>query len=105
MGALRPPIDSRFPRDSTYPPRSRSPRPDFGRVSFFLQQGPQILSGLARGYAYDFFRRSGSHQLSALLTAFRAEINDPIGAFNHLQIMLDHDEGVAGIAQFHQHLE
>ncbi len=40
-----------------------------------------------------------------MLTTFRPEINDPIGAFDHLKIVLDYDNRVACVAQFHQHLQ
>ena len=38
-------------------------------------------------------------QLSALLATFRAEIDDPVGAFDHLEIVLDHDDRIARLDQ------
>src|SRR5262249_20833002 len=32
-------------------------------------------------------------------------IDHPVSALDHLEVVLDHDQCVAGIAQFHQHLE
>ena len=42
---------------------------------------------------------------AAAAAAFRAEIENPVGAFNHLEIVLDDDERIAGVAQLHEHFE
>ena len=45
----------------------------------------------------NFFGRSGCHDFTTRTTSFRAEIDDPIGALNHLQIVLDHHERMPAI--------
>src|SRR5205085_9171862 len=70
-----------------------------------LQQWFQIAPGIAAGQLCDFFRRSRTDNLAPTLAPFRPEIDDPIRAFDHLEIMLDHDQRVPGIAELHQDLE
>ena len=45
----------------------------------------------------DLFGCSHGHDFTACITSFRAEIDDPIGALNHLEIVLDHDERMPAI--------
>ncbi len=52
--------------------------------------------------ARDLLGCSYGHHLAAGVACFRAEIDDPIGAFNYFKVMLDHDQRVTGI---HQALE
>ena len=47
----------------------------------------------------DFFRRAGGDDFAAALAAFGAEIDDPIGGFHHVEIVLDDDHRVAQIDQ------
>ena len=55
----------------------------------------------------DGLRSSGSHQPSSFVASLRSEINHPIGALDDLEIVLDHDEGIArvdqALEQLHQH--
>ena len=39
------------------------------------------------------------NQFTALFAAFRAEIDDPIGALDHLEIVLDHDDRISLLDQ------
>src|SRR5581483_10539501 len=48
---------------------------------------------------------SNADNLAAGIPAFRTQINNPVGAFDHFQIVLDHDYGVASVAQLHEHLQ
>ena len=43
-------------------------------------------------------RSLGDH-LPALVPSFRPQVDDPIGGLDHVQIVLDDDDGVAGIRQ------
>ena len=43
--------------------------------------------------------RTLKDDLPALVAPFRSHINDPIGVLDDIQIMLDHDHGVACIHQ------
>jgi len=46
---------------------------------------------------------TGDHDLAAADTAFRAEIDDPVGGLDDVEVVLDDDDGVAVIAQPVQH--
>ncbi|MCG3120366.1 MAG: hypothetical protein ALAOOOJD_03029 [bacterium] len=49
-----------------------------------------------------FLRRAGGNDMSATDAGGRPEINHPIRGFNGFVIVLDHDHGVAEIAQTHE---
>ena len=53
----------------------------------------------------DFFRRSFGHDVSAAFAGFGAQVDDPIGRFDHVEIVLDDDDGVAQIDQAMEHVE
>ena len=55
------------------------------------------LSGVRIFGCRNLFGRSGGDDFTARITSFRAEIDDPIGALNHLQIVLDHHERMPAI--------
>ncbi len=52
------------------------------------------------------FRRATCDQPAAFLSAFRSEIDDPVGAFHHLKVVLDHDDRIPrldqALKQFHE---
>ena len=60
------------------------------------------MAGRARG---DLFRRALRDDVTAFIAGFRAEINDPIGAFDDIQVVLDDDDRVPGIYQALENLE
>ena len=49
--------------------------------------------------ASEFAQRTVEYDLPAVLSGARADVQDPIGGLHHLGIVLDHDQGVAGVAQ------
>ena len=51
------------------------------------------------------FGRALGHHLPAAVATFGAHVDDPVGGFYHVQVVLDDDDGVARIAQLVQHLE
>ena len=53
----------------------------------------------------DLLRRAGGDDLAAAVAAFGAEIDDPVGGLDHVEVVLDHDDGVAVVAQAMQHVE
>ena len=63
------------------------------------------MPGEARGAVDDFFRRTFGHDFSAAGTTFGTEVNDPVRRFDHIQIMFDDEQRVAGVAQLEQHFE
>ncbi len=54
-------------------------------------------------FPHDILRRSLRHDAAAGVAAFGAEVDDPIRLGNDIQVVLDHDDGVAGIDQAVQH--
>ena len=48
-------------------------------------------------------RGAGDHDLTAAESAFRAQVDDPVGGLDDVEIVLDDDDGVAVVAQPVQH--
>src|SRR5688572_22918103 len=53
----------------------------------------------------DFLRRSGSHDGPTVGAGVRAEIDDVIGALDHFEIVLDHEQRVALLDEPGEHAE
>ena len=53
----------------------------------------------------NLFRGSLRNNCPAIDPASGSKINDPVGAFDDFQVMLDHDQSVSLVAQLHQDLE
>jgi uncharacterized Fe-S cluster-containing radical SAM superfamily protein len=60
------------------------------------------VAGLARRHV---FRRARHHHLAAAGAAFGAHVDQPVGGLDDVQVVLDDDDGVAGVAQLVQHLQ
>lgn len=50
-------------------------------------------------------RRSGSDDLSAAEPAFRAKVDNPVCRFDHFEIVLYDDDGIALVSKFVQNLQ
>ena len=59
----------------------------------------QVLTGETGGYACDFFGCTGSDDIAAAGSAFRAEIDNPVGCLDDIEIVFDDDDGITLIAQ------
>src|SRR5436190_21546521 len=70
-----------------------------------LQQRPQILPGVARRVGGDVFGRYDCDDLAAAGSAFGAHVDDPVGGLDDVEVVLDDDDSVAGVAQLVQYLE
>ncbi len=70
-----------------------------------MQNGLQVLTGVRTLDQCDLFRCAGCDNLTALVATFRTEIDDPVGRFDDVQIMLDDSDGVTVIAQAVQYAE
>ena len=46
------------------------------------------------------FRRSAADNFATIIPSLRAEVDHPVCALNHVQIVLDHDERVPTIHKF-----
>ena len=49
--------------------------------------------------------RALGHDLPAALAAFGTEIDDVVGAFDDVELVLDNDERVARVAQFEENMK
>src|SRR5438552_7423610 len=47
----------------------------------------------------DGFWSSSSHERPAFIAGLRSEIDHPVGALDHLEVVFDHDDGVASLDQ------
>ena len=56
------------------------------------------------GVAY-YFWHTGGQDLSSAVSSFGAEIDDPVGSFYDVKVVLDDDDGVAMVGQAVQYLE
>src|SRR4030095_10093406 len=57
------------------------------------------------GKCCDLLRRTGSDEIAAAFAAFRPQVDDPIGALDHLQVVFNHNYRIARVSQLHQHLQ
>src|SRR5215510_1913533 len=46
-----------------------------------------------------------SDDFASSLSAFGAQVDDPVRALDHLQVMFNHDHRITCVAQLHQHLQ
>ena len=69
-----------------------------------FQQRLQIPAGIGALTGGYFFRRAGYYQLSTAVAALRAKVDDVVGHLDHIQIVLDYHDRVAGVHQPLQHL-
>lgn len=58
---------------------------------------------MTRLIARHFFRRAGGDDLPAAGAAFGAEVDDPVGGFDHVQIVLDDHHSIAVARQALHH--
>ena len=57
----------------------------------------QGFPSMALGTGGDLFGSAFGNDLASLVAGVGAEIDDPIGGFNHVEIVLDDNDGMAGI--------
>src|SRR4051812_14943809 len=69
------------------------------------QLGPQVLGGVTGLDFADLLGRALRHELPARVPTLRAEIDQPIGAFDHVEIVLDDEDRVPQIRQAVEHVE
>ena len=53
----------------------------------------------------DLFRGAADDKPAAVVTALRAEIDNVVSSFDHVEIVFDDDDRISEIAEFEQHLE
>ena len=57
-------------------------------LQHLLEVPPRVRGGMLRY----LFRRTRHHNLPTLIATFWTQIDDPVGAANHVQIVLDDQE-------------
>ncbi len=60
---------------------------------------PQRCAGVRGGVARHLGRRPLGHQQAAALAAFGAEVEQPVGAADHVEVVLDDDQRMPGLQQ------
>jgi hypothetical protein len=65
----------------------------------------QIAACVAGFDLCHIFRRAGGHDLAPAIAAFGADVDDPVGGFDHIQVVFDHDHGIALFHEFVQHVQ
>ena len=60
-----------------------------------LHHASQKPSGVAGFVCRQLFRCAFCHNEPAPNAAFRAEVDDPVGALNHIEVVLDDKDGMA----------
>ena len=63
------------------------------------QDARQVLPGRRGGSRRDRLRRPGNDDLAAAVASLRAQIHDPVGRLDHVQIVLDDQDRVAAVDQ------
>ena len=64
-----------------------------------------ILSCVGNRALRHFFRRSLGNHRTALVSAFRTDIDQVVGRLNHIQVMFNNDNGIAPVRQSAQNLD
>jgi hypothetical protein len=59
-------------------------------------------AGVRRGVRLHVVGRAGAHHLAAGLAAFGAEVDDPVGGADHVEVVLDHQQRMPGVQQLAQ---
>ena len=62
----------------------------------------QRLAGVRASMRHQVGRRAASHQFTASVTALGAEVDQPVAGADHVQVVLDHQQRMAGIEQLAQ---
>src|SRR5258707_1349276 len=65
----------------------------------------EISTGVAGSRCRNGFGRPLSDDLSPCLASFGAEIDDPIGRFDDIKIVLDNEQRISRRAQFKEHFQ
>ena len=63
------------------------------------------MAGVAVSLCRDGFRCTRGDDPAAAIAAFGAHVDDPVGTFDHIEIVLDHQHRVAHVGQAIQHIQ
>src|SRR5215207_931677 len=76
-----------------------------GSLGLRRQHAAEELAREALRYLRDLLRRAGGDHFAAGLAALGAEVDDPVRLLDHVEVVLDHEHGVAAVDEPLQHLE
>ena len=62
-----------------------------------LQHLLEVAPGVGARMFRDLFGGAGHHNLSTLVTTLGTEVDDPVGAANHIQVVLRYPKILVGI--------
>ncbi len=65
----------------------------------------EVFAGGGVGVLGEVFRGAGGDDLTAVLTAFGTHVDNPIGGFDDVEVMLDDDHGIAAIDELAKDFE
>src|SRR6059036_3926145 len=83
---------------------SSGPRSGRGRAASALAvELREELAGVRAGGLSDGFRRAFGDDLTTLIAALRAEVDDPVGRLDDVEMVLDDEHGVARVHEPVQH--
>src|SRR5205823_13114990 len=60
---------------------------------------------MTTGKRGDLLRRTGPDEIAASFATFRSQIDNPVGALDHLEIVFNNNHRITRVAQLHQHLK
>ena len=70
-----------------------------------LQDALEVLASIRLGLARHVFGRAFGDDFTAGIAAFGAEVDDPVGGLDDVQVVFDDDDSVARVDEFTQHGE
>ena len=88
---------SRRPESLTWEPARSGGR--------FVQIGHQITSRMAGRVGSQLFWGTHTHHGATTRAALGPHVDEPVGGFDHIEVVFDDDDGVARIAQLVQHFQ
>ena len=80
----------------------RAPASARGRATARARSRAAPCRCARRVHAIDFRRRAGRDDLAAGVAAFGTEVDHPVGCADHVEVVLDHDQRMAGSDQLAQ---
>src|SRR5262245_41679660 len=70
-----------------------------------LEHALEVVPRVAPLDLRDLLRRPLRHELAAPRASFGAEVDDPVGGLDDVEVVLDHDHGVAGVDEAGEDVE
>ncbi len=65
-----------------------------------MKDGGELVAGVGGGVGGDLFGGAGGYDLAAGAAAFGAHVDDPVGGFDDVEVVLDDEEGAAAVDEF-----